>query len=334
MSKQIRVGLIGTGGYQQGATVPKLLELPQAVIAALCDDTPAQIASCKKRYPVLASVAEFGDYRRMIREAGLDAVAISTPHTLHYPQIMDCLGAGLHVLCDKPMVCSVKHARAVCDKVKKSRRVFTISYQRHTLPPFIYMREQVQNGAIGDVRYVNAYQTQNWLQLTRGKWRQSLKLSGGGQLNDSGSHLVDAILWIVGQPVVEVSAWCDNLGTEVDINSAVKMKFANGALGTMAVVGDAQVFWEDLNIVGTKGTLIYRNNTLTHITGVGAPKLTVEFPPQTTNPIRNFIECIQDKKAVNLIPPIWGLRVMELTEAAWRSAAAGGKVVKVNYSKA
>jgi len=328
VSSNLRVGVIGVGGYAQG-NIRRFTEVPGVEVTAIVDTDPQRFAVTKKTHPALAGAAEHADYRKMLKAGGLDAVCISSPHTLHFRQIMDSLDAGLHVLCDKPMVCSIAHAKKVCDKVKQTGLVLTIGYQRHYQGPFIYMREQVQTGAIGKLQFVTAFQSQNWLKSQRGKWRQVHKLSGGGQLNDSGSHLLDIIMWIAGEPVVEVSAFSDHFDTEVDINTAVKMKFQRGGLGTLSVVGDAPRWWEEIMIVGSVGQLLYRNGELTHITSIEGASYQVAFPQTSANPVANFIECIRNPKAVNHTPAVCGLRTIELTEAAWRSAAAGGKVVKV-----
>jgi len=332
VAKKVRVGIIGVGGYAQG-NVRRFLDVPGVKITAIVDTAPERFAVTKQSFPAIAEAAEFDDYRKMIKSGLVDAVCISSPHTLHYRQIMDSLGAGLHVLCDKPMVCQSARAKKVVAKVKQTGLVLTVGYQRHYMGPFVYMREQVQSGAIGKLEFVTAFQSQNWLKSQRGKWRQALALSGGGQLNDSGSHLLDIIMWIVGEPVAEVSALSENFDTEVDINTAIKMKFRSGSLGTISVVGNGTRFWEELFLVGSVGTLIYRNSTLTHITSVTGHSMEIGFPQPAANPVTNFIECIRNKKAVNHTPAICGLRTIELTEAAWRSAAAGGKVVKPPRSK-
>jgi predicted dehydrogenase len=328
VSSVIRVGVIGAGGYAQG-TIRKLLEIPGVQVAALADPAAERRAVTKKNYPAAAGAAEHDDHRAMLKAGGLDAVYISSPHTLHYPQIMDALAAGLHVLVDKPMVCRVQHAKNVVKKARETGLVVLVSYQRHYQGPFIYMRDQVRTGVIGKLQFITAFQSQNWLKGTRGTWRQKMDLSGGGQLNDSGSHLVDILMWIAGEPVAEVSAFSDRLGSEVDINTAIKMRFRGGALGAVSVVGDAPRWHEEMMLVGSVGQILYRNGALTHISGAAGPAMEVTFPDGGANPVANFAQCIRDPKAVNHAPAECGLRTIELTEAAWKSSADGGRVVKV-----
>ena len=76
-------------------------------------------------------IPTFGDYTEMLDRVKLDAVVISTPHTLHFEQIMTSLDSGLHVLSEKPMVCTVDHARQVIAKAADVEKIPMVSYQRH-----------------------------------------------------------------------------------------------------------------------------------------------------------------------------------------------------------
>src|SRR4029079_13841875 len=94
---------------------------------------------------------------------------------------------------------------------------------------------------------------------TAGTWRQKIALSGGGQFNDSGSHLIDILMGTTRLQADEVSARMEFFGGEVDINSAVHVKFNNGALGTVSIVGNAPTWHEDFTIVGSEGAVYNRN---------------------------------------------------------------------------
>ena len=154
-------------------------------------------------------VPTFSHHREMLSAVQPDAVVISTPHTLHFEQIMDSLDADCHVHTEKPMVCTVDHAKQVIDKIEETEKHLMIGYQRHLQSAYVYCRNVVQNGELGKANFVTAHQCQNWYRNQQGKWRQSLSLSGGGQLNDSGSHLIDILLWILEASPSEVYAMMD-----------------------------------------------------------------------------------------------------------------------------
>ena len=103
---------------------------------------------------------------------------------------------------------------------------------------------------------MTAQQYQSWYEgRIAGKgWRHIAHLSGGGQLNDSGSHMVDILLHVTGLLPVSVSAVQQNLGLEVDVNMGFNVRFAGGALGSIAILGQAPgiggTVYEDVTITG------------------------------------------------------------------------------------
>ena len=127
---KIRVGFIGCGGNASGH-LGRMLGIPEAQVVALCDVDQASLQRAKERNPQAAELPEFTHYQEMLEQVELDAVEISTPHTLHFEQIMAALDKGLHVLTEKPMVCTVDHARQVIAKAEATGKVLMISYQRH-----------------------------------------------------------------------------------------------------------------------------------------------------------------------------------------------------------
>jgi predicted dehydrogenase len=324
--EKIRVGFIGCGGIMSGHV--DRLKNTAGEIVALADPSPQSIARLKSRQPHLQNVPVFEDWKKMLEDVKLDAIEIGSPHTVHYEQICASLDKGLHILAEKPMTCTSAHARDVCARAKASGKIVAISYQRHYGGTYRFLRDLVAGGKLGSVQYVQAYQAQGWYKGTKGSWRQQKSLSGGGQLNDSGSHLVDMLMWTTGLQAAEVSCRCEYFDSEVDINAAINVKFTNGALGTVSIVGNAPEWWEDFTIIGSEGAVYNRNGKVTYQMGQRAPTLELVRGQDWMDPDRNFIEAIQGKCEVGC-PPEIGLRVIELTEAAWRSDEQGGKVIQV-----
>lgn len=323
---KIRVGFIGCGGNASGH-LGRVLDIPEAEVVALCDVDQASLQRAKGRNPRGAALPAFTHYQDMLDQVELDAVEISTPHTLHFEQIMAALDKGLHVLTEKPMVCTVDHAHQVIAKAEAVGKILMISYQRHLGAQYRYVRNQILAGELGDIQFISALQDQKWYQGTIGLWRQQMALSGGGQLNDSGSHLLDIVLWMTGLEVEQVQAYMEHFDSEVDINSALSLRFRNGALGTIAVVGNSPVggMWEDITIWGTKAVVYIRQGELFYKTQHSDEVYQGDNLPGSTTPDQNFIDAILGRDQVQ-VPPECGLRVIELTEAAWASAASGQPV--------
>lgn len=329
----IRVGMIGVGGIAQGH-IERLSYLPEVVIAGIADSSPESLRTTVERFPsLLAKPAQFDHYRELLEREKPDAVVICTPHTMHFQQAVDSLESGAHVLLEKPMVNRVVDAHALIKKIEESRKICGLAYQRHTMPEFRYIKQKIASGDFGDVQFLNALQQQEWKKLTAGSWRQDPALSGGGQINDSGSHLLDIILWTTGLAPESVAAFIDNRGVPVDINSALAVRFTNGAQGTISIVGDAAGWHEDITIWCEHGTFYIRQGEPFKVQGTDG-KVTIpdlSDMPEGTNVDKNFINAILGREKI-AASPIDGLRTIELTEAAWESGAAGGRLTLVKRS--
>jgi len=334
MAGKIRIGMIGCGGNARGHG-NRLAKLPDAEIVAIADVSDEALAAFKNTVPGAADLPAYKDYEKMLKEVEMDAVEISTPHTLHFEQIMAGLENGLHVLCEKPMVCTVKHAEQVIKKAKSARKHMMVSYQRHFMGPYVYAHDVIAKNQMGSPHFLTSWQSQNWMAATL-RWRGDPKLSGGGQLNDSGSHMIDVVLWITDLKPVEVFAIVDNRGARVDAVSAISVKFSGGAMGNISIIGDSVgpqfKVYEEILIWCRNGQLVIRDNRLFRRDGDAEMfEVPPDGLPKTKDPDSAFIDLILGK-APNVVPAECGLRVIQLTEAAWESAKTG-KPVKVKGAK-
>lgn len=322
----VRVGIVGCGGFQRHR-VGNLLKVKGAEIVALVDPSEEQMKMMREQHPSTASTPGFSDHTQMLAEIEPDAIMIATPHTQHVGQIIDGLEAGAHVCCEKPLITTVADAHQIIALRDKVGKVGMVSYQRHFQPEFRYIKNEIDTGVAGPVQFIAALQGQDWLRGTKGTWRQLHSLSGGGQLNDSGSHLIDIILWSTGVSVESVSAHLDNFGTEVDINSALTLKFKNGALGTLSVVGNGFGWHEDVTIFCEHRVYYVREGKLTIVDRAGN-RLKCEHLGGGSTPDQNFIDACRGD-AVCESPFECGLEVIRLTEAAWESGEKAGAAVPV-----
>ena len=330
MGKVIRLAMIGCGGNAQGH-LRAFDAHPEVQVVALVDPVKAMLDRSRRTVGALADVPAFADHRAMLKVTDLDAVAISTPHTQHIGQVIDALNAGLHVLCEKPLACSVADTKKIIAKAKAKRRQVVVAFQRRWQAMRKFMRSFVRDKSFGKPLFVQSFNSQGWLWATKGKWRQEPELSGGGQLNDTGAHLVDMIFWIMPARPVEVAALIDNRGAKVDIDSAISFRMADGALGNLSILGAGprNVFWEDLTIAGTGGkALFFRDGVLTISTGSEM----VEYKSfgRDGSSQGHFVDVVKGR-AKNESPPQEFLPAIAFTQACWRSGKLGGKLVKIKY---
>lgn len=319
--------MIGCGGFQR-YRLGNLLQVKEAEVVALCDPSDDQIAMTKERHPSLADIPTFNDHKAVLDDVKPDAVMIATPHTQHVGQILDSLAAGAHTLCEKPLVTSVEDAYKVIAARDAAGKVGMVSYQRHFQAEFRFIKDKISSGEAGKVHYIAALQSQEWLRAVKGTWRQVHALSGGGQLNDSGSHLIDILLWTTGMQPASVAAFVDNFGTEVDINSAVSVNFKSGAMATITVVGDGMSWHEDISIFCENMAFFIRQGQKMQIVDRKQNRMIAENITGGLTPDKHFIDACLGRVECES-PFECGLEVIRLTEAAWASAANGGSAVAV-----
>ncbi|WP_410765189.1 Gfo/Idh/MocA family protein [Haloferax sp. DFSO60] len=264
----------------------------------------------------------------------LDAVTIVSPHTLHFDQALAAIEHGLHVHLEKPMVTDFGGAQALIHRAEEYDVTLAVGYQRHFDPRFIEIRRLIDEGRIGDPHMVICHLEQQWIRWTKDQWRADPSLSGGGQLYDSGSHILDAMLWCTRSTPVSVAAAIDDQEYDVDVNSALAVvldREGSRITGSVGVSGDGQSIpdpGESLRILGTDGMISYDGETI-ELTEHGMTYKTTprvpEFEELTTKKLRNFVDAARDEADL-LIPAEDGLKVIALTEAAYESATTGHRV--------
>ncbi|WP_440005783.1 Gfo/Idh/MocA family protein [Halomicrococcus sp. SG-WS-1] len=328
----VGMGAIGLGGLGH-LMLDAYAEIEDVDLVAGTDVSPKAREAFETGYDAPA----YDDYEAMLDDHGdaLDAVTIVTPHTLHYEQAMDCLRADLDVLLEKPMVTDVDDAVDLVEAVDERDRVLQVGYQRHFHPGFRELRRIVTSGRIGGVHTVNCYLGQDWIDVQRGTWRTNPDLSGGGQLYDTGSHMLDAMLWTTATTPTSVVAEMEYAKPGVDCNSALGVALDAGdrtATASVGLTGDGVDMTpsEGYVVWGTHGQVSYSDDRLVvaeggQTTAVTTVTADTDFGTLTRAKLVNFVDAVQgeDDPAV---PAEYGLQVTALTEAAYEADETGRRV--------
>ncbi|MBV9468512.1 MAG: Gfo/Idh/MocA family oxidoreductase [Abitibacteriaceae bacterium] len=323
---KVRVAILGCGGMA-GAHAQRYKKNPDVEIVALSDVSEDVVNRFIERNlkDYEPKPAIFTDPAQMYAEAKPDAVSIVTPHTMHYEHGIQALEAGCHVLMEKPMVTASDQAHKLAEKVKETGKIFTIGYNTPCTPEFRYLRNIVRNKEMGKLETVTGWLAQNWRQGTKGSWRQDPSLSGGGQMYDSGAHLFNSLVWTVEQPIKDVLAFVDNMDTPVDINGTVNIRFADGTLATITVVGNCPSDGAGMYLTFEEGRV--------EIDGWGGSWIKVfrrgegqiKYPPipgKAETPNDNFINAILGRDEP-MTSPLNGINQSELMDAIYESAQTG-----------
>ncbi|WP_380678492.1 Gfo/Idh/MocA family protein [Salinigranum sp. GCM10025319] len=278
----------------------------------------------------------------------VDLVTIVTPHTLHYEQARECLSRDVHVHLEKPMVTDLAHADDLIERAAAHDLVLAVGYQRHFDPRFREIRRIVDSGRIGRPHMAVGHLEQEWIRWTQHQWRSNPELSGGGQLYDSGSHLLDVLLWTLRADPVSVTATVDRQGHAVDVNSALTVdlerRASGGAAGGKTTEPESEPITasvgvsgagtsipdpgESFRVWGTDGTVSFDGETIT-VREAGMTYETTpavpDFEELTRRKLGNVVDAIRDEAELE-VPASDGRQVVALTEAAYEAAERGERV--------
>ena len=321
----IKMAILGCGGMS-GAHANRYKKNPDVEIVALCDVSPEIVEKYIEKnlgdYPTKPAI--FTDFAQMLSDANPDAITIVTPHTMHFEHGMQAIESGCHVFMEKPMVTNSEDAKRLRAAVKNSGKILVIGYNTPCTPAFKWLREAIRSNKFGKLETVTGWQTQGWAKGTVGTWRQNPALSGGGQMYDSGAHMFNSLVWSVESNVDTVFAFTDNVGTPVDINGTVNIRFSNGVLATMTIAGNcpaggAGMYYTFENArVDIDG---WNGGWVKLFTGWGKEE-PVELEGEAQDPDVNFIDAILGR-AEPQTSPLNGLIQSQLMDAIYESASSG-----------
>jgi predicted dehydrogenase len=227
----------------------------------------------------------YGSYDEMINanatlpeDEKLGYILIVTPNHVHFDPAMKAIKAGIPVFCEKPLCLNLKEANALVKAARKYNVPFGVAhtYLGHWTSRFA--RYIVRAGLLGDVRWVDSYYLQGWLATKlestgqmQAAWRTNPKLAGGsGCGGDIGTHALMQLRYVTGLDVTQVSAQLETFvqGRMLDDHFTIYCTLSNGG---KALVRASQICIGHKNdlgieISGTKGTLVWRQETPESIT--------------------------------------------------------------------
>ena len=152
MTKQIKIGVVGCG-YWGPNLVRNFRSLPDCKLKVVCDVSQQRLAHLKSLYPEVQGTA---DYRHLLNGLGLDAVVIATAVHTHYPMAKASLLAGKHTFIEKPMACSSAECADLIEIARKKGVVLMVGHTFLYSPAVRKIKEIIEHGDIGDIRYISA----------------------------------------------------------------------------------------------------------------------------------------------------------------------------------
>ncbi|NBD23865.1 Gfo/Idh/MocA family protein [Paenibacillus glycinis] len=338
----LRIGLIGLG-FMGRTHLDNYLRLEKEGLpirlAAVCDIDPAKLEGRSTGGNIETASGEAVDFGRfakyasveeLLREEELDAVDIALPTYLHKEITIQCLQAGLHVLCEKPMGLNEAECEAMIAAAEASGKQLMIGQCLRFWPAYVYLKELVEKQAYGAVTSASFFRgsaTPTW-----GPWLMEREKSGGALL-DMHVHDTDVVNWLFGMPDA-VSCQARNVipGSGYDIVST-NYRYPDGK------VVNAQVDWTLQGDFGFE--MNYRvnfENGNVHFRGDGVqvnPSGEAGFSPELSADqgyyfeLKYFVETLIAGEALTAATPRSTQETIRIVDAEIASADSAGDWVAV-----
>jgi predicted dehydrogenase len=248
----------------------------------------------------------------VVERDDVDAVVIATSHDA----LADCARmaaeAGKHVLVEKPGARNATELGPVLDAVRTRGVIGKVGFNHRFHPSFLRARQMVDEGAIGPLLYIRARYGHGGRPGYEREWRANPAVSGGGELVDQGTHLIDLARWFAGD-FTRVSAWLPTYfwPTQVEDNAFLVLETE---AGQVAWLHASWTEWKNLfsfEIFGRHGKLqidglggSYGTERLTYyrmLPELGPPETTAwEFPGADRSwavEFQHFAQCVADGAA-------------------------------------
>lgn len=351
---RVRTALVGCGKVGQ-IHAKALANLVESDFVAVCDTSSDRAASFGKTYGVEPFTSLTALMSRLKESGGPSAVFICTPHPLHAGAAIQAAEAGVHVLVEKPLAPNLADSEAMIAAAARAGVRLGVVGQRRWYEPVRRMRSAIEAGKLGrpilgtftmfswrDEAY---YQSDPW----RGKWGTE----GGGVLVNQSPHMLDLLIWLMDDPVVEVSGYWANLNhpyIEVEDSAVAILRFKNGGLGSIVTsLSQKPGIATKIHIHGSSGASVgvETDRGATFIAGVtpisepplndlwtipGEESLLAEFQAEDrarfvtidatthyhTLQIEDFLKAILDDRPP-LVTGVDGRRAVAIFEAVYRS---------------
>jgi dihydrodiol dehydrogenase / D-xylose 1-dehydrogenase (NADP) len=131
-------------------------DIKHTVTAAASSSSASRAADFLKEVDAPTSAASYGSYAELVQDANVDIIYVATPHSHHYQNVMLCLNANKHVLCEKAFTTNAAQARALVSLAKSKGLFLMEAVWTRYFPLSIYVRELIGSGKLGNVTRVSA----------------------------------------------------------------------------------------------------------------------------------------------------------------------------------
>ena len=250
--KRLGVGVIGLGliGRRRAEIVANS---PQTKLITVCDTNLSLVKEIAKKF----NCQKTKDFEEVVRNKDIQIVVVATTPNFLSPISVEAIKNGKYVLVEKPCGRNPKEVEKIVDAAKKYKVIVKAGYNHRFHPAIMKVYDLCQKGEIGKLMYIRARYGHGGRSGYDKEWRANKNISGGGELIDQGSHLIDLARWFLGdfekvQGATKTFFW--PMGVEDNVFAILETKD-----GKVAQIHASWTQWKNLfsfEIFGTKGYIL------------------------------------------------------------------------------
>lgn len=315
MKKNINVGIIGLGRLGKVHANNLAYSVPNVNLLAACSLVPEELAFAEKN---LGVDRLYEDYAEMLNDQDIDAVVIVSPSHLHCEQVIQAFEAGKHVFVEKPLGTTLEEMEEVKAVVEsRPEQVFMLGFMRRFDPSYLYAKEMIDRGEIGDISLIRCYGIdphagmESFIEFAK-------KSKSGGLFLDMAIHDIDLIRWYTGGEIKKVWALGNNIAYPIldelgDLETGAALCELDDKKIGIIVSGrnSAHGYHVETEIIGTKGSVRVANlqekNLVTVLNENGSVRPTSQNFPERfkeafVNEMKAFISYVRDGVPSTITP--------------------------------
>lgn len=245
----IRVGLMGLGRSGWDIHAQALAEHTDFVVAAVADPLAERREEAGERF----GCATYSRPEGVVADEDVEVVIVATPSHTHASLAIAALDAGKHVVVEKPMAQDRAEMDALLGAAKRTGRVLTCYQPRRLDADFTALQDVVASGRLGRLVLVR----RGLYRFTRRADWQTLRKFGGGELANTGAHLLDQVLTLLGARFGDLFADLQHTVGAGDAEDHVKVCFttAGGTTADIEVTLCAALPQPEWVVLGTAGAV-------------------------------------------------------------------------------
>ena len=225
----VKIAAVGIGRWSGvlADAIPKGTDLSLVACATRSAEKRAAFA---KKYNCRAVES----YEALLKDAEIEAVILTTPHSSHAEHIIAAAEAGKHIFVEKPFTLTVEDGQRATEACRRAGGVLAVGHQRRRQPANRALKRLIHDGALGRIIQIEGNVSSNaGFQVKPEGWRANPKESPAGAMTGMGIHHVDTFQYLLG-PITRVTALSRRQvlkDVDLDDTTAILFEFASGILG-------------------------------------------------------------------------------------------------------